>query len=135
MDKEKIKTFFQEHKETITVVIILLFLFFIGGSILFSTITQVNRNYKKELEANNKEKEAYQKRIIELTDSINYWERQANSAILKDTVYLTLINKEKTKTHEELNVIAVMPHDSSMLLHSKLTEEYIQTGFTPDSSE
>lgn len=130
----KIKNWYQQYKGFIITAIVMIAIFFIGISIVILAKRQVISDYKTQLEQNNIEKEKYKTKILELNDSIAYWENLANSAILKDTIFITKITREKNKTNEELNVIAAIPHDSSLILHAKLTQEYIQTGFAPDST-
>lgn len=129
----KIGQWLKNNKEILITVAILLTLFFIVFSILFTTNKTVISDYKGQLEENRKEKLEYQKRITQLNDSISFWENQAQLAINQDTVFIIKIRNQKTKINEELNNIADMSDSTSLELHTRLSEQYIQTGFAPDS--
>ena len=131
----KIGQWLKNNKKILITAGILLALFFIVFSILFTTNKTVISDYKGQLEENRKEKLKYQKKIVQLNDSISFWENQAQLAINQDTVFIIKIRNQKTKINEELNNIADMSDSTSLELHSRLSEQYIQTGFAPDSTK
>lgn len=131
----KIGQWLKNNKEILITIAILLTLFFIVFSILFTTNKTVISDYKGQLEKNRIEKEEYQKKITQLNDSISYWENQAQIAINQDTVFIIKIKNQKTKVNEELNDIASLADSTSLELHARLSEQYIQTGFAPDSTK
>ena len=126
---KKIVEFIKQHKEIIITVVLLMALFFIVGSILNNNYSIERESYKKQLEQNNIEKQRLLKENQILRDSANYWEVIANQAILKDTIYLQNIIKEKQKTNEKIHSISTLNSDSLYQLYTKLTEEYISTKF------
>lgn len=131
----KISQWLKNNKEILITIAILSTLFFIVFSILFSANKTVISDYKKQLEENRKEKIDYQKRITQLNDSISFWENQAQIALNQDTVFIIKIKNQKIKTNEELNHISSLSDSTSLELHARLSEQYIQTGFAPDSTK
>ena len=131
----KINQWFKNNKEILITIAILFTLFFIVFSILFTTNQTVISNYKKQLEENRKEKIEYQKRITQLNDSISFWENQSQIALNQDTVFITKIKNQKIKTNEELNHISSLSDSAAIELHARQSEQYIQTGFAPDSTK
>jgi len=122
----------QENKITIISIIVLLAIFFIAISIIGNTYV---KPIKTERDAIKKEKQELLKQIANLEDSIKIQAQFTKERILYDTVFVNKIIKEKTKINETLSVIPTLTVDSNLRLHTKLTEEYIQTGFAPDSSK
>ena len=122
----------QENKITIISIIVLLAIFFIAISIIGNTYV---KPIKTERDAIKKEKQELLKQIANLEDSIKIQAKFTKERILYDTVFVNKIIKEKTKINETLSVIPTLTVDSNLRLHTKLTEEYIQTGFAPDSSK
>ena len=107
-------------------------IFFIAISIIGNTYV---KPIKTERDAIKKEKQELLKQIANLEDSIKIQAQFTKERILYDTVFVNKIIKEKTKINETLSVIPTLTVDSNLRLHTKLTEEYIQTGFAPDSSK
>lgn len=131
----KISQWLKNNKEILITIVILFTLFFIVFSILFSANKTVISDYKKQLEENRKEKIEYQKKITQLNDSISFWENQAQIALNQDTVFIIKIKNQKIKTNEELNHISSLSDSTSLELHARLSEQYIQTGFASDSTK
>lgn len=117
------------------IILILVFLIFFLFSI---TLLLLNNNYvnslKEERNQIKKEKEILLKQISSLNDSITFYEKLSKEFILKDTVIINQIVKEKQKTNVEISNIPNLSVDSNQLLFSKLINEYIQTGFVKDST-
>ncbi len=127
----KILQLLQRNKITIISVAVLLAIFFIAISIIGNTYV---RPIKEERDVIKKEKQELLKQISLLNDSIEKQSEFTKERILYDTIFVNRIIKEKTKTNEILSSIPTLSVDSNLKLHSKLTQEYIQTGFVPDST-
>lgn len=129
---KKVLDWLKTNKISIISILVLIAIFFIAISFLSNNYV---KPIKKERDEIKKEKESLLKQIQSLNDSILFYEELSKKTALKDTIIINQIIKEKQKTNEILSVISSLPPDSNISLHSKLTQEYIQTGFTPDSSE
>lgn len=129
---KKIKQWLLDNKITIISVIVLLTIFFLVISLL-------NNNYVKPIKAERNqiklEKQELLKQIKSLNDSISFYSGLSKEAIIYDTVIINKIIKEKQKTNVQISIIPHLGVDSNSKLFSKLINEYIQTGFTPDSSQ
>lgn len=129
---KKIKQWLLDNKITIISVIVLLTIFFLVISLL-------NNNYVKPIKAERNqiklEKQELLKQIKSLNDSISFYSELSKEAIIYDTVIINKIIKEKQKTNVQISIIPYLGVDSNSKLFSKLINEYIQTGFAPDSSQ
>lgn len=129
---KKVKQWLLDNKITIISVIVLLTIFFLVISLL-------NNNYVKPIKAERNqiklEKQELLKQIKSLNDSISFYSGLSKEAIIYDTVIINKIIKEKQKTNVQISIIPYLGVDSNSKLFSKLINEYIQTGFAPDSSQ
>jgi len=126
---DKVKEFWNKYK--LYIIIGICFILLEAGLITLG-------NYYHEQNVKGKEQQIKQLGIVNkqlikekkiVLDSLEYFHLQALIQNNRDTIYVNRISYLKTKNHEDLKTISHLSSDSSLLLYSKLSEEYISTGF------
>ncbi len=116
-----------------------LFLFsIVSFSILFSSNSKLKNSEKSakvEIKALHKQNADLEKEIKLNQDSIKIFHDLAVFHNNKDTVYLKQIKYLQNKTNAEIKHYNSLSLDSQYRIFLELSDEYIRTGFTVDTSQ